>query len=189
MKVSKSWIAGLVFAVVAPLACSKDEPAATEPVASTSSSTKPSDSSAPKKNDAAPAAAAMPSTATSSASATKPTPAPSGTTANTTPVSAASTASGKQFYVMLHALNVRSGPSKSAKVVRLVKFNEAVNDLGRKDGWVKVGDGAYVWAKYLSATKNKQPILASEPAAAAPKKDAPAAAAPAAAAPAAAPKK
>jgi len=56
----------------------------------------------------------------------------------------------KTMYVTASLLNVRDGASMSAKVVRTMPLQTAVEVLEVKLGWAKIGENEYVGAKHVS---------------------------------------
>lgn len=49
-------------------------------------------------------------------------------------------------------LRVRSAPSKDAQVVDKLPQNTPVAPLGNENGWVKIGEGQYVFGSYLKSS-------------------------------------
>ena len=81
--------------------------------------------------------------------------------------SQAAAASSNKHYVRTWQLNVRSGPGLKFKPVHTVKFNEAVSvhEVVAGGRWVKIGEGKYVSAKFLSPTLNAKAWNPPKPAA------------------------
>jgi uncharacterized protein YgiM (DUF1202 family) len=57
------------------------------------------------------------------------------------------------MYVTAEMLNVRGGPSMTAKVLRHVKKGDALQILGKEGKWMRIADGEYVSGKYLTETQ------------------------------------
>ena len=64
---------------------------------------------------------------------------------------------GGHAYVAVEALNVRSGAGVSHSVVGAIPFGKKVQVL-KPGSWVKIGEGRYVYGKYLTNHKQSTPI-------------------------------
>src|SRR4051812_38714989 len=73
----------------------------------------------------------------------------------------ASSADAVVHYVAINAVNVRSGPGTSYKVIDVLALGRTISGSSNGNGWVKVafqGTSGYVWGDYL---KESAPVTAT----------------------------
>lgn len=87
--------------------------------------------------------------------ASTPTDKPASTPVASTPAS--SNVGGSTLYVNTNGLSVRSGPGMSHKVVKVLKFNSKVTEQSRTKGWVKISNGQFASARFLSSAPVSKP--------------------------------